>query len=80
MGAKEPVIKSLPSQQTPATPAGVCTLSPGRTDAPKGGELCGSDRRKSDKVTERAAQMAKKFFEAGVMMPENYKRVIDARN
>ena len=30
------------------------------------------NRRKSDKVTERAASMAKRFFDAGVMMPESY--------
>ena len=35
------------------------------------------NRRKSDKVTERAAQMAKSFYEAGVMMPESYERVMD---
>ena len=36
------------------------------------------NRRKSDKVTERAAQMAKKFFEAGVMMLESYEVTVDA--
>ena len=35
------------------------------------------NRRKSDKVTERAAQIAKKFYEAGVMMPESYERIVD---
>ena len=36
------------------------------------------NRRKSDKVTQRAAQMAKKFYEAGVMMGESFERVIMA--
>ena len=38
------------------------------------------NRRKSDKVTQRAAQMAKKFYESGVMMGESYQRVIQMRS
>lgn len=37
------------------------------------------NREKSDKVTERGAQMAKRFFEAGVMMRESYDAVMEKR-
>ncbi len=37
------------------------------------------NRRKSNKVTERAYSMAKRFHEAGVMMPESWLEVEEAR-
>ena len=37
------------------------------------------NRRKSDKVTDRAYSMAKRFLEAGVMLPESWRAVEGAR-
>ena len=34
---------------------------------------------KSNKITERAYSMAKRFFETGVMMPESWQTVEEAR-
>ncbi|MDA7921301.1 hypothetical protein N9B73_06045 [Verrucomicrobiales bacterium] len=38
------------------------------------------NRRKSNKVTERAAAMAKRFYEAGVMTPDSFERVMKAKS
>ncbi len=38
------------------------------------------NRKKSNKVTQRAAQIAKKFFEAGVMLPKSYEHVIKQKD
>tara|TARA_R110002096_G_scaffold239769_1_gene431556 strand:+ start:207 stop:827 length:621 start_codon:yes stop_codon:yes gene_type:complete len=37
------------------------------------------NRRKSNKVTQRAAQMAQKFYDAGVMLPSSFERVMEAK-
>lgn len=37
------------------------------------------NRKKSNKVTARASSMAKRFFDAGVMMPESFETVMKAR-
>jgi len=36
------------------------------------------NRQKSDKVTERGLAFAKKFYEAGVLMPESWSAVREA--